>query len=144
MNNQKAIALIKNSEFYVKTKYIDIYHHFIREVKFCRFIHFDYIFTSNIAVNRLTKSLLTLKFTYFINLINLINHWQRFCDLMIKQLKFQHLKDTHLNWVKDISILLHWLLKLIKHYKILFFISSHCCWNNLRKYIKMLCLVLLS
>ncbi len=74
MNNQEIIALIKNFEFYVKTKHIDIYHHFIREVKFCRLIYLNYIFTSNIVINRLIKSFLILKFIYFINLINLINH----------------------------------------------------------------------
>jgi len=74
MNNQKAIILTKNSEFYVCTKHIDIHHHFIREVKSYKLIYLNYILTNNIVVNRLTKSLLTLKFTYFINLINLINH----------------------------------------------------------------------
>ncbi len=73
MNNQKAIALIKNSEFYAKMKYIDIYHHFIREVKFCRLIYLNYILISDIAANRLTKSLLTLKFIYFTNLMSLIS-----------------------------------------------------------------------
>ncbi len=73
MNNQEAIALIKNSEFHVCTKHIDIHHYFIREVKSCRLIHLDYILTSNIVVNRLTKSLLTLKFTYFTNLMGLIS-----------------------------------------------------------------------
>ncbi len=73
MNNQETIALIKNSEFHVRMKHIDIHHHFIREVKFCRLIYLDYIFTSDIAVNRLTKSLLTLKFTYFTNLMSLIS-----------------------------------------------------------------------
>ncbi len=73
MNNQKAIALIKNSEFHVYTKYINIHHHFIREVEFCRLIHLNYIFISNIIINRLTKSLLTLKFIHFMNLINLIS-----------------------------------------------------------------------
>jgi len=144
MNNQKAIALIKNFKFYVRTKHIDIHHYFIREVEFCRLIYLNYILTSNIVINRLTKSLLTLKFTYFINLINLINHWQRLCDLVIEQLRFQHLKDTCLNWVRDISILSHWLLELIRHYEILFFISPHCCWNSLRECVKTSCLILLS
>ncbi len=125
-------------------KYIDIHHYFIRKVKFCRLIHFDYILTNNIIINRLTKSLLTLKFIHFINFINLINHWQRFCDLVIEQLRFQYLKDTYLNWVKDVSILFHWLLKLMRYYKILFFILFHCCQNNLRRCIKTSCLVLLS
>jgi len=74
MNNQKIIALIKNSEFYIRIKHIDIHHHFIRKVKSHRFIHLNYILTNNIVINRLTKSLLTLKFIHFINLINLINH----------------------------------------------------------------------
>jgi len=73
INNQKIIALIKNSEFHVKMKYIDICHHFIREVKFHKLIYLDYILTSNIAADRLTKSLLILKFTYFINLMSLIS-----------------------------------------------------------------------
>jgi len=129
--------LIKNSEFYVRMKYIDIYHHFIKEVEFCKLIYLNYILTSNIVINKLTKSLLTLKFIYFINLISLINHWQRLCDLVIEQLRFQYLKDTHSNWVRDISILFYWLLELMRHYKILFFILSHHHQNKLRKYIKL-------
>ena len=73
MNNQKAIVLTKNSKFYVKTKYIDICHHFIREVEFHKLIYLDYILTSNIAADRLTKSLLTLKFVYFTNFMSLIS-----------------------------------------------------------------------
>ncbi len=73
MNNQKAIALIKNFKFHVYIKYIDIHHHFIRKVEFCKLIHLDYISTNNITVNRLTKSLLTLKFIHFTNLMNLIS-----------------------------------------------------------------------
>ncbi len=73
MNNQKAIALIKNSEFYIRMKHINIHHYFIREVKFCRLIHLDYILTNNITVDELTKSLSTLKFTHFTNLMNLIS-----------------------------------------------------------------------
>jgi len=74
MNNQKTIVLIKNSEFYVYMKYINIHHYFIKEIKFCRLIHLNYILTSNIVINKLTKSLLILKFIYFIDFINLINH----------------------------------------------------------------------
>jgi len=73
MNNQKAIALIKNLKFYIKMKYINIHYYFIRKVKFCKLIHLNYILTSNIVINRLIKSLLTLKFIYFTNLINLIS-----------------------------------------------------------------------
>ncbi len=76
MNNQETITLIKNSEFHIKMKHINICHHFIREVKSHRLIHLNYILTSNIVVNRLTKSLLTLKFTHFTNLMNLISQWK--------------------------------------------------------------------
>ena len=65
--------MIKNSEFHIKMKYIDIYYYFIREVKFHRFIYLNYILTNNITVNRFTKSLLILKFTHFTNLMNLIS-----------------------------------------------------------------------
>jgi len=73
MNNQETIALIKNLKFYVKTKHIDIHYYFIKEVKSYKLIHLNYILTSNIVINRLTKSLLTLKFIYFTNLMNLIS-----------------------------------------------------------------------
>ena len=73
MNNQKTIILIKNSEFYVCMKHINIHYYFIKEVKFCRLIHFNYILINNIIVNRLTKSLLILKFTHFTNFMNLIS-----------------------------------------------------------------------
>ncbi len=73
MNNQKAIAITKNSEFHVCIKHIDIHHHFIREVESHRLIYLDYILISNIIADELTKLLLTLKFTYFINLMSLIS-----------------------------------------------------------------------
>jgi len=73
MNNQKAIVLTKNSEFYIYMKHIDIHHYFIREVKFYELIHLNYILTNNITVNKLTKSLLILKFTHFMNFMNLIS-----------------------------------------------------------------------
>jgi len=73
MNNQKAIVLTKNSEFYVYIKYIDIYYHFIREVESHRLIHLNYILTNNIVTDELIKSLSTLKFTHFTNFMNLIS-----------------------------------------------------------------------
>ena len=73
MNNQKAIILTKNSEFYICIKHIDIHHHFIREVESHRLIYLNYILTNNIVVNKLTKSLSTLKFTHFTNLMSLIS-----------------------------------------------------------------------
>jgi len=76
INNQKTIVLTKNSEFYIYIKYINICHHFIKEVESHRLIYLNYILMNNIIINRLTKSLLTLKFTYFINLMSLISQWK--------------------------------------------------------------------
>jgi len=73
MNNQKAIVLIKNSEFHIYIKHIDIHHHFIRKVKSYRLIYLNYVLTSNIVINKLTKSLLILKFIHFMNLMSLIS-----------------------------------------------------------------------
>lgn len=74
MDNQGAIALAKNPEFHARTKHIDICHHFIREVESRGLIHLDYIPTSDMTADRLTKPLPTLKFTHFIDLIGLTSH----------------------------------------------------------------------
>jgi len=73
MDNQEAIALAKNPEFHICMKHIDIHHHFIREVESHRLIHLNYIPTSDMAADRLTKPLSTLKFTHFTNLMGLIS-----------------------------------------------------------------------
>ncbi len=54
-------------------KHIDIYHHFIKEVKFYRLIHLNYILINNMTADRLIKLLLTLKFIYFMNFMSLIS-----------------------------------------------------------------------
>ena len=71
LNNQRVIALIKNSEYHVCTKHIDIHHHFVQDAESLEFIHLNYIPTEHIMMNRLTKSLLSIKFTQFLNLISL-------------------------------------------------------------------------
>ena len=71
LNNQKVIALIKNSEYHVCTKHIDIHHHFIWDIELLEFIHLNYISMKCMTADELSKSLLFIKFTQFLNLISL-------------------------------------------------------------------------
>ena len=71
LNNQRVIALIKNSEYYVHTKYIDIHHHFVQDTESLEFICLNYISMKCMTADELTKSLLSIKFTQFLNLISL-------------------------------------------------------------------------
>ncbi len=73
-NNQRFIKLTKNSEYYIKTKHIDIHHHYIRKVKSQCLIHIEYVLTTDMMTNNLIKSLFTVKFLHFIDLISLIIH----------------------------------------------------------------------
>lgn len=56
-DNQGAIALVKNPEFYARTKHIDVSAYFIRELEADRVIHLDYISTDKIRADCLTKPL---------------------------------------------------------------------------------------
>ena len=71
LNNQRVIALIKNSEYHVCTKQIDIHHHCVQDTESLEFIHLNYIFTEHMMADKFTKSLLSIKFTQFLNLIDL-------------------------------------------------------------------------
>ncbi len=64
-NNQNVIALIKNSQFHVRTKHIDIQTHFIKEKMIENFIDLTYVFIDQMIVNDLTKSLIRKKFVQF-------------------------------------------------------------------------------
>ncbi len=74
INNQRIISLTKNSEFHVCTKHIDIHYHYIREVESKALIQLNYISTNDMTADRLTKPLSALKFTQFVNLIDLISY----------------------------------------------------------------------
>ena len=56
-DNQSAIALAKNLVHYARTKHIDIRHHYIREKLESGDIRFEYIHTSDMVADMLTKSL---------------------------------------------------------------------------------------
>jgi len=62
IDNNSAIKLSKNPEFYVRSKYITIRHHFIREQITAGKITLQRIDTKNNLVDILTKSLSRLRF----------------------------------------------------------------------------------
>jgi len=72
INNQKIISLIKNSEFHICMKHIDIHHHYIKKVKLISCIQLNYVSMNDMMTDRLTKSFLVVKFIHFINLIDFI------------------------------------------------------------------------
>jgi len=74
INNQKTISLTKNSEFHACMKHIDIHHHYIREVELTALIYLNYVSTNDMVADELIKPLSALKFTQFVDLINLISH----------------------------------------------------------------------
>jgi hypothetical protein len=64
-NNQDVIALTKNLQFHAQIKHIDIQTHFIKEKVVDESIDLIYIFTNQMIIDDLTKSLIRNKFTQF-------------------------------------------------------------------------------
>ena len=56
-DNQGSIALVKNPEFYARTKYIDVSVHYVREVAEDGKVDVQYVPTKDMAANCLTKPL---------------------------------------------------------------------------------------
>jgi hypothetical protein len=61
-DNQSVIALVKNSQFHPRIKYIDIQIHFIREKVIEESIDLSYVFIDQMIVDNLIKSLIRDKF----------------------------------------------------------------------------------
>ena len=70
-NNKSAINLLHNSEYHVKSKYIDMQCYFIRGCVEQKFIDLNYISTKDQLTNALTKTLLINAFRNFTNKINI-------------------------------------------------------------------------
>jgi hypothetical protein len=56
-DNQGAIALAKNSQFYAQTKHINIQYHFVQEKVNKRLVQLKYIETNEQVADGLTKAL---------------------------------------------------------------------------------------
>ena len=65
-DSQSAIALAHNPEYYIRTKYINIQYHFIREVLEKYLADISYILTNAQIADGLTKALNPIKFEKFI------------------------------------------------------------------------------
>ncbi len=64
-DNQKIIALIKNSQFHARIKHIDIQTHFVRKKMIDEFIDLIYVFIDQTIIDDLIKSLIRDKFVQF-------------------------------------------------------------------------------
>lgn len=70
-NNQGLIAFVHNLVYYTQKKHIDIQYHFIRDKVAARQINFQYIPTTKMIVNRLTKAFTHAKFNTFVKQIDM-------------------------------------------------------------------------
>ena len=71
-DNQKVIALIKNSKYYRRTKHIDVKYHWIKKTVKNEIIKFKYISIENMIVNDLTKPLRAIKFNRFLKMLEML------------------------------------------------------------------------
>lgn len=65
-DNQGSIALVHNPVFHLRTKHIDIKHHYIRNEVASKKIELSYVLTDQIIADGLTKALTHVKFQDFI------------------------------------------------------------------------------
>ena len=70
-DNQRSITLIHNPVFHACIKHIDIQHHYIRDEVTSRRIHLQYIPTSEMIADRMTKALTYAKFHLFVKQIRM-------------------------------------------------------------------------
>ena len=65
-DNQGSIALAHNPVFHARTKHIDIQHHYIRDEVAVGKIDLQYIPTSDMVIDKMTKALIHAKFHLFV------------------------------------------------------------------------------
>lgn len=70
-DNKRALDLIKNPEHHTHIKHVDIQYHYICKVVQNRFAVMQYVATTNIVANVLTKPLQTAMFQKFQELLGL-------------------------------------------------------------------------
>jgi hypothetical protein len=56
-DNKSGLKLVRNAEFHDRTKYIDIQHHYVRELVADRYITVDWVPTKDMLTDRFTKTL---------------------------------------------------------------------------------------
>lgn len=70
-DNQGSIALAHNPVYHARTKHIDIQHHYIRDEVAAGRINLQYIPTSEMIADGLTKALTHAKFHTFVKQMNM-------------------------------------------------------------------------
>ena len=75
IDNQNAIALIKNFKFHFKTKHIDVQWHFVKKTMQNDLMQFEYCFINEMIVDEFIKILNKIKFEKFIKMIDLTSIW---------------------------------------------------------------------
>ncbi|GKE58182.1 putative ribonuclease H-like domain-containing protein, partial [Tanacetum coccineum] len=77
IDNESTICIVKNPVFYLKTKHIEIRHHFIRGSNEKKLIQMSKIHTNHNVIDLLTKAFDVGRFQYLIATIEtVINEWE--------------------------------------------------------------------
>ncbi|GJR70393.1 hypothetical protein Tco_0016458 [Tanacetum coccineum] len=71
-DSESAIHLVKNQIYHARTKHINVRYHFIREILEEGGVRIQKIHTSKNPAYMLTKVLAGIKFTYCLDLINVV------------------------------------------------------------------------
>ena len=72
-DNQRAIALTKNPKHHRRRKHIDVKYHWIREAVKARQIQLEYIPTTDMAADGMTKPLGRVKFQRFSDMLGMLH-----------------------------------------------------------------------
>ena len=72
VDNQGSMHLVKNLEYHMRTKHIDIQHHFIREAIEMKKVELMYCLMNGMVADVLTKVLVKVKHEYFCKGMNLL------------------------------------------------------------------------
>ncbi|KAI0995187.1 hypothetical protein K3495_g12995 [Podosphaera aphanis] len=72
-DNQGALALVKNPQLHERSKHIDIFYHFIRDLAEKRRLVIDYIPTDEMAADGMTKPLQRIAFERFKGQLGLVD-----------------------------------------------------------------------
>ena len=73
-DNQSCIAMAKNPQYHGKAKYIDIKHHFVRELVGDESIKLEYCPSKEMIADFLTKGLLREQFCYLCEKAGIVSH----------------------------------------------------------------------
>ena len=71
-DNQGALALTKNLHLYERSKHIDIYYYYVRDLVKRGKAFVEYILTNEMTANRMTKPLQRVAFKRFKDLMGLV------------------------------------------------------------------------